>query len=60
MELRKRFIDTISKEEKNKVCDLYFNKFYSYAQLEYHFRGKYTYAQLKDIIRERIRSYDGN
>lgn len=60
MELRQRFVDTLSYKEKKEVWDLYFRHFYSYDDLEAHFKGKYTYAQLKTIIRERIRNYVGD
>lgn len=60
MEFRQRFVDTVSYKDKKEIWDLYFNKFYSYDELEFRFKGKYSYAQLKDIIRERIRNYNGD
>lgn len=57
MEKIKPFAQTVSLEEKTKIWNLYFYKMYSYADLEKHFKGKYTYSQLKSIIIERYKMY---
>lgn len=57
MEYRKPFCETVSYADKKEIYDLYFNRCYSYEELEKHFKGKYTYTQLKTIIMERYRKY---
>lgn len=49
------YAQTIDIKEKKIIWDLYFNKGFSYEELERHFKGKYKYSQLKSIIVERIR-----
>ena len=44
--------------EKKEIWKLYFDKFYSYDELEEYFKGKYSYAQLKSIINERYQQYE--
>jgi hypothetical protein len=45
------------KEDVAKIRYLYFYRFYSYEKLEKHFKGKYTYSQLKKIIKEILDEY---
>ena len=52
------YADTISKKEKEKIWNLYFDKMFTYDALIANFKGKYTYSQLKSIILERFK--DGN
>lgn len=44
----------IEKVDVAIIFDLYFNKMYDYQRLEAHFKGKYTYRQLKNLIRDKI------
>lgn len=55
MDKRVPYAQTIELEEKKKIWSLYFYKLYSYDDLIKYFKGKYTYAQLKSIIFEKIR-----
>ena len=40
----------ITKEDKEKIIYLYFDKLYSYEEMENYFNKKYTYHQLKEVI----------
>lgn len=53
-----KYTDTISKKEKEKIWNLYFNEMFTYDALIDYFKGKYTYSRLKSIILERLK--DGN
>lgn len=33
-----------------EIKELYFNKMYNYSELIYHFKNKYTYAEIKQVI----------
>ena len=57
IEKYKPFAQRVDIKEKEIIWNLYFNKLYSYAELEKHFKGKYTYSQLKSIIIERYKMY---
>lgn len=55
MEKVRPYAETVDIKEKKEIWRLYFEKMYSYEELERHFKGKYKYCQLKSIIRERIK-----
>lgn len=55
MDKRKTYAQTVAMEEKKIIWELYFYKFYKYDDLLTHFQGKYTYAQLKSIIIEKLK-----
>ena len=44
----------IEQKDKNKILQLYFDKFYSYEDLEKYFKGKYNYHELKSFIKLHI------
>ena len=44
-------------EVKKKIYDLYFVSMYSYRQLERYFKKKYSYAEIKSVIMEKLRNY---
>lgn len=46
---------TVDPKEKLKIWNLYFYEMFTYDALIAYFKGKYTYAQLKSIILERLR-----
>jgi hypothetical protein len=52
------YSDSVDKNEKEKIWNLFFFEGFSYDDLIAYFKGKYTYSQLKSIILERLR--DGN
>lgn len=43
----------MTKEQKQEVLDLYFNKLYSYSRIIEHFEGKLTYPEIKKVIEEK-------
>lgn len=46
-------------KDKKKIWYLYFDKLYSYDELEAAFFGKYSYAELKSVIKEKYDQYWG-
>ena len=62
MGVHKRIVTkTKELEEKNKHKDkihyLYFQRLFSIEQIEHYFKGKYTYREVKSIIKERYKEY---
>lgn len=43
-----------------EIYDLYFDKMYNYEQILKHFKNKYTYKEIKDVIDERYRRAGNN
>lgn len=50
----------INEEDRKVILDLFFNKMRKLEMIEDHFKGKYTYREIKNVTRERIRGYNGN
>lgn len=48
--------ETIEKD-KEKIYYLYFEKLFSIQEMEQHFSGKFTYNELRDIIRQKYKEY---
>ena len=46
--------DEITKTDQDEMRQLYFMKVYSMERLEEHFKGKYTYNQIRDCIYKMI------
>lgn len=40
--------------DKEKIVDLYFTEMFTYKKLMRYFRGKYRYAELKQVIKDFI------
>lgn len=45
---------------EKEIIDLYYYKGYSYSKLMAHFEQKYTYAELKKILKKFLREYEEN
>jgi hypothetical protein len=50
----------INEEDRNVILDLFFNKMRNLEMIENHFKGKYTYREIKNVTRERIKGCNGN
>ena len=55
MKETKTYADSVDLKEKKLIWRLYFFELYTYNDLLAYFKGKYTYAQLKSIIIERLK-----
>ena len=45
------------KTDKEKIYYLYWKKLCSIEEIEQYFKGKYTYREVKSIIKERYKEY---
>lgn len=43
--------------DKEKIRYLYFEKVFSFKELEQFFRGKYSYSELRNIVRDMYKDY---
>lgn len=50
----------MTEQEKSKLYDLYFNKFYSIEQLVDNFKKKYTHLEIRTEIRKYLESKVNN
>ena len=41
--------------DKEKIYDLYFNELYSMSQIMEFFKNKYSYAEIRTIIMQKIK-----
>lgn len=48
-----------NEKDRKEVLDLFFNKMRTIEMIENHFKGKYSYREIKNVTRERIREYNG-
>lgn len=44
-------------KDKEKIYYLYFDRLFSIAEIEAYFKGKYTYIELRDIIKGYYKEY---
>jgi hypothetical protein len=49
----------INEKDRKEILDLFFNKMRTIEMIENHFKGKYSYREIKNVTRERIREYNG-
>jgi hypothetical protein len=49
----------INEKDRKEILDLFFNKMLKIEMIENHFKGKYSYREIKNVTRERIREYNG-
>ncbi|NCD06413.1 MAG: hypothetical protein EOL97_09855 [Spirochaetia bacterium] len=49
----------MKEETEKEILDLYFNKYLAYSDLMKHYNNKYTYAEIKKVIRDRYKNYSG-
>jgi hypothetical protein len=55
---RKNDVNTKSlRTDKEKIIYLFFQKCFSIEEIEKYFGGKYTYKEVKDIIRGKYKAY---
>ena len=54
----KTYVQTVDVAEKKIIWELYFYNMFTFDDLKKYFKGKYTYAQLKSIILERLKDGD--
>ena len=45
--------DIKNEKDKEKILELYFNRVKSYEEIILYFNNKYTYLQIKRVIKER-------
>jgi len=43
---------------EKEIIDLYFYKMYSYSQLMAHFNQKYSYGEIKKVIKKYLMKYE--
>lgn len=44
-------------KDKEKICYLFFQRIFSIEKIEHYFKGKYTYNEVRDIIRAKRKEY---
>ena len=44
-------------KDKDKMYYLYWQKLFSIEDIEHYFKGKYTYNEVRDIIRKKRQEY---
>lgn len=44
-------------KDKDKMYYLYWQKIFSIEDIEHYFKGKYTYNEVRDIIRKKRQEY---
>lgn len=49
----------INEKDRKEILDLFFNKMRTIEMIENHFKGKYSYREIKNVTRERIIEYNG-
>lgn len=49
----------INEKDRKEILDLFFNKMLKIEMIENHFKGKYSYREIKNVTRERIIEYNG-
>ncbi len=47
----------MTQEVEKEILDLYFERLYTYDQMIEHFKGKYTYTEIKRVINKRFEDY---
>ena len=55
--LRNDLKNQTKEKDKEKIYYLYFEKLLSFSGMEEYFRGKYTYNELRDIIKNYYKNY---
>lgn len=56
-DLRNNLKEQTKGSDKKTINYLFFEKLFSIAELEQYFRGKYTYNELRDIVRQLYKEY---
>ena len=55
------FRNSLKEQTKNKDLEkiyyLYFDRLFSMEEIESHFKGKYTYIEIRDIIKNYYKEY---
>lgn len=46
-------------KDNEKMYFLYFKRMFSMEEIEHYFKGKYTYNEVRNIIRTKRREYTG-
>ena len=46
-----------SKSDLDKIYYLYWHRLFSIEEIENYFKGKYTYSEVRDIIRKKRQEY---
>lgn len=46
-----------SKTDMDKMYYLYWHRLFSIEEIEHYFKGKYTYNEVRDIIRKKRQEY---
>lgn len=44
-------------KDKDKICYLFFQRVFSLEEIENYFKGKYTYNEVRDVIRAKRKEY---
>lgn len=47
----------VDEKDKEKILNLFFQRIWSIEVIENHFKGKYTYKEVKAVIKERYNNY---
>ena len=49
----------VDEDDKMEIEYLFFEKMMELEEIEKHFKGKYTYREIKSVTRKRIGDYNG-
>ena len=49
----------MTEKVEKEIIDLYFYKMYSYSQLINHYKQKYSYGEIKNVIKKYLKNYEG-
>ena len=50
----------MTEQEKQELFELYFKEFYSISRLVKHFKNKYTYLEIRTVIRKYLEGKNKN
>lgn len=56
-QMRKNLKKKTINQDKEKIYYLYFEKLFSIEEMEKHFKGKYSYNEIRNIIKDKYIEY---
>lgn len=55
--LRKSLKEQTKDKDMDKIYYLYFDRLFSIEEIEHYFRGKYTYNEVRAVIKDKYKKY---
>ena len=55
--MRENFKNQTKHQDRDKIYYLYFERLFSIEELQQYFKNKYTYHELRDIVRNMYKEY---